>query len=116
MSGGTPLPKDYFTACPGHLVLDSIENVNACISLICELSYKLLIDVPNINLFVKDNLPGFLFRSYSLEMIEKINFSHQVYIDQISDLLFPEPILDTYKTILSSEPEMPLDLWKGEKV
>lgn len=49
-------------------------------------------------------------------MIEKINFSHQVYTDQISDLLFPEPILETYKTILNSEPEMPLGLWKGEKV
>ena len=60
-------------------------------------------------------MPGILSRSYSLDMIEKINFSHQVYIDQISDLLFPEPILDTYKTILTSEPEMPLDLWKGGK-
>ena len=49
-------------------------------------------------------------------MIEKINFSYQVYTDQISDLLFPEPILETYKTILNSEPEMPLGLWKGEKV
>lgn len=49
-------------------------------------------------------------------MIEEINFSHQVYTDQISDLLFPELILDTYKTILKSEPEIPLGLWKGEKV
>lgn len=41
-------------------------------------------------------------------MIEKkrLQSSTEVCTDQISDLLSPEPILDTHKTILNSEPKM----------